>query len=1429
MLLVTALLTTAITVFAEKATEEKDYAGLVFINNQYNNIDYKITASYTDAIRQEVGDSVEIEEMYSEGFQNLSDLSIKESWLISNNIISRPFQLSNNNCIVSGYSNSTVCAKTDLYLMLYKSYYGIIESRPVILNYTSYRNGNYVNHLDGYEETETSIINANFPKGDYHVYVSPNVYELYLKSLMEKGYVSADDFNTENGALFINDYNALCELLPEEANVAWDNRLPYALNATGLLGYSHTYSNSDSIAIAENRPNYFKAEKLITIDAISIIADFVRASEKDMSELEASIVAYKYGINYLDKVSSEQKADIEFLIAKGILDFENPDEFTNLYGEFTYADAINIMYRVANPDARLNFSEITLTDSDSFWMEQGFYENKFTVNTVTQLPFVETITEEYWNELITTDENIQSTNNTSPNNTDEQNNDTFIDDILEGTVLDSVYAYADSNLNKYTVIKMFDASYSYYYKGIPIEELEESKDKPSEYVSFEKRQFKSINSDNPKAFIKITFSVEANDYNSAVLYVDNNITIDRAINNTDVIGYTTIVDGEEEITLISATTLRGSMSNISIIEDKVLLNNVTGTQAIILPEEGYALVGNRVIRSSTLMMTDTSDEVYYNLDIICVLLSNTYLSSLTERELFICQDLENETVTPVYGNLGNKLCDTYTIDVKGVSKEHVDDNTYYVEDVTFFNVDNIQEGLNILTRRFPVNVAGTEQYVTIIVEWEYVVPDDETLANTTDSLLDGSDTLTMNEVNEAIYTRPVDKSLQEWWDSNYSISNSLANFMYGTQGVEYVKSGYLVPNLTILRDSNVSDAAVSAIFTSNGFKLDTTGLEFCNSTTKWWETYYSANLMQDPYAKSLAIANRSCSLINATTMTDGKLYDNDYYVTKSGVVYANVRVNPRITYSAGKLTIATRRTTNSKKMAPNTEFNYNGNSWIFIGTDYSWETTYYVVQPNFIIDEFTALSYRNADEFGILPKYSDSAGQANDAKLKEAAHTRLKEAYAEYFPEIEPWLNYGRSENMFAANTTCINNYYKYLYGDAYYVSGSVLIDSAGNKIGLKQGVDYPSYNSKKIVCVPKFYIPADSYHFVSNEDATIMLNSTPATALSMNGVITTSITSSVIDSIIGRYTKTIPVNSLINGQRILIGDIMFTKTTDDSGKSILLSDPIQNQSLVSSLKFCEKEDELSIIKGSLFNGIMVDYNGYSYYLSNYIKYAGVGNISNPEDNLGILYRKSGNKYVYNTTTDSTNSTETSNPRAVCIAIQLDDGLLARPTNAKQNTYVLLMTSTVAADKTIDDIPFFTESLSYGDKTSEHITIQNSKFKPSMLYTQARDNFKTMMSQAIAGDVVTIIWMLLFYFAVYMAILPFIMYAILTKGYGRTLFVAVTLPTHKSKFAKNGIDLIKFFSFGIYNIDSEPTLARTFISSFVCFFISYAIVFWQPF
>ena len=333
---------------------------LVSLNNDNNSIDYKI-ATVSDADKLSAIGTTNVKLSVVEGKLNLSDLSKQESWLISHQILERPYYYDGTTCTLNNYDYSDYCPKTLLYTILYKSYYGIEQSRGLV-----------------FKKAESLNNDTKSVKFTY-AYTS-NAWELYLKKLLDMGFITKDEFNSENGVKFLADYQKISELQTTEANVSWDNAMSAALSKEkGVLGYSATYNKKGVLKL--KKPKYFNTEKMLTLEALQIIAQFMRSSEKDMSSLESSIVSYKYGINYINNVTDEERKDIEYLIAKGVLDFENPEEFLNLYGEFTYQDALNICYRVANPDARLDFSEITLTDSESFWMKNGYYANRITTKT----------------------------------------------------------------------------------------------------------------------------------------------------------------------------------------------------------------------------------------------------------------------------------------------------------------------------------------------------------------------------------------------------------------------------------------------------------------------------------------------------------------------------------------------------------------------------------------------------------------------------------------------------------------------------------------------------------------------------------------------------------------------------------------------------------------------------------------------------------------------------------------------------------------------------------------------------------------------------------------------------------------------------------------------------------------------------------------
>lgn len=1394
------------------------------VNNQYNGIDYKIDeiATVSDAEVDLPSNTIAVWQA-NIGSQNLADLDKEESWLINHDIISRPFELSNKICVLKNYDTDDSCPKTLLYSMLYRSYFGTIESRPLLFKDN---------------QNECSSIG---------IYYSNNVYELYLKELLDKGYVYDEELATANGTVFLEDYRKLSTLTRDDASVVWDNRLGCVESITpGALGSANYYNTTGYLA--EQIPSFFNDEYMFTKDAILIIADFVRSSEKDMSELEASIVSYKYGINYIRNVSNDEKIAIEFLIAKGILDYEHPEEFLNLYGEFTYKDAYKILYRVANTDARLDFSQITLTDSETFWQSNGYFADSISIQSGSSLPCAETITEDYWSAITQAAPNSIVPSDSTDDFTDP---DTYINDILGFGHLVKANA---SDMPIFTVVKMFNTAYSYQYKGIPIDSLESSDKRPPEFESYVTQSVTSLmNSTGTNSTVtmaRVVFNIEAKDYASAVLYVDNNITIDNAINADDVECFTTIDDDGKEITLISATTIQSGVTDLAIIEDKVLVNKVTGVSAIILPENGYALVGNRIVKSDTLLMTDTSDEVYYNLDIISCLLGNVYLSRLSRGNvLYVCSDIQNEVQVPVYSSTGSHLRDTYVANIDIVD-QNTDSMVTGLENSGFFNVDNLEIGTNTLTRAFPIFSGSEQQTVYVIVHWDYVIPDDEVLAreDISDFLEQtetaSNNTITIQKVNEIMYTRPNGNTdLQKWWDSNISISNSLANFMYGTNGVEYVKSGYLVPSIVILRPGNISDGNISQLFTSYGFKLDSIGLKYCGSTTAWWETYYSGSTMETDYLKALAVSNRGYEIINADEVADGAVYSNKFFVTQAGVIYENVRENDNVLYSKNRLTLQTRRVSGNVNVPQGTIFTYKDKQWVFEGTYLLNSGLYYCIQPAFEYTRFAPSEIVVDKDYGILPVYSDK-NTSNTHNVFNDCVNNLNDMYLEFF-SLEDYLytsfkgstagglHVSSSSDMYRASDTTVKTVYHQVFGKHWFVNNKQLTNG-NTTITLDSGKNYKNFRSDTIQAIPVFYLNTNDYYFYGTDGNYYMNAGSIVNALNTNGAYTVGISQSVRDSIIYANTSTVPINYLIEGQIVTIADINFKRiASSNKGNPIFVSEPITDVNLISVLRSnASDEDKLAAVKSYLFTGIQVNYNGQDYYLSNFIKDAYVGPLYNPDNVSGAMYSSNGKRggplCVYLDAVNAAQDASTMTPSSVCLAIQLEDGLFARPTTEKMNTYVALLYSSIMPNTAIDDIPFYTENLSFEDSVVQTVTVENSKFLPSEWFKHAKTNFKKMMHKAFAGDVITIIWMFIFYFAVYLSIMAWIMWAVLTEGYGRKLFETITLPAKPNGYVKHGFDLIKILTFGIYNIESEPSLGRTFISSFISFFVSYAIIMWRP-
>lgn len=245
--------------------------------------------------------------------------------------------------------------------------------------------GNIINYETDYKQIYF------VPGSDLLFYRTDDVIEMYLQSLWSKGLLSTD--KALRTVKFEDTF--IPYTVDGAAIAAWSGQAdPYVVNlsrakhirienvstvsSSDILGTNYSVRSSGS-SVTITRANmfnsntgYFVSEELSRMDVYRYIYTMVYANEKKLSDLERDIVSYKYGMEFDGIASSADIEVLKYLIAKGILNFEDSSELSNLYTAISWYDFIPILYRVANDNARLDFSVVQLTDSDQAWKANGF-------------------------------------------------------------------------------------------------------------------------------------------------------------------------------------------------------------------------------------------------------------------------------------------------------------------------------------------------------------------------------------------------------------------------------------------------------------------------------------------------------------------------------------------------------------------------------------------------------------------------------------------------------------------------------------------------------------------------------------------------------------------------------------------------------------------------------------------------------------------------------------------------------------------------------------------------------------------------------------------------------------------------------------------------------------------------------------------------
>lgn len=230
------------------------------------------------------------------------------------------------------------------------------------------------------------------PGADLLVYTTSDVPEVYIQAALSKGLLGfesklrTDEFNNEfvnwpasnpntkqswdkgSPTYVVNRSRNILKTVTKTEQVATQFVLGKCWNVS-WSGGTLTLSRNTPFA---NRSGYFTSETVSKMDAYRYIYHFVHANEKVLSDLERDIVNYKYGME-LDGITSEEDSDIiKYLIAKGIINYEITNEFMELSAPISWSEFITLLYRTANKEARLDFSQVQLTDSEAQWKAGGY-------------------------------------------------------------------------------------------------------------------------------------------------------------------------------------------------------------------------------------------------------------------------------------------------------------------------------------------------------------------------------------------------------------------------------------------------------------------------------------------------------------------------------------------------------------------------------------------------------------------------------------------------------------------------------------------------------------------------------------------------------------------------------------------------------------------------------------------------------------------------------------------------------------------------------------------------------------------------------------------------------------------------------------------------------------------------------------------------
>lgn len=1415
-LLLTTLCVTPI--FAETVT------GIDITNNTSIDSDYKVSEEQVKKIVSSLPITSVIKETLDTNAGREINVNNKElSYLIEHNIISRDNTITASadgfNITKRNINVDADMSKSDFLMGIYKSVYGAINSRPV---YHKCKSSREINGVKG-EVIETSSYRPKgydgdaksftFPEGDYDVYVSPNVKELYLHDLINKSIIQSNDI--------------LYDLNP--TGKPWNNTLSPSDGEQGMLGQGLNVTKSgDGLTINPIETNYFVNENVTTIEALKLVESILRLTEKDLSEREAKIISYKYGTSYLLELPKEVRGTIIYLIAMGVIDFENPGEYGNLYQELNSEFAYKLMYRLANKSGRKDFSKVVMTADDNYFMENGFVEQRVNIYNNFNRPMPETeevksvtTIDDYELDKIQTDiGNPETTNNSPSSSGDSANNGSvemtranvkpkapsFINKFLDKLGIETksrevMYAAPSDGGHEYKIVKVFQDTQNIRYKGVRICNLDAERQKPDK-----KDKFKEILKVDPKdSVITLTFQISAPSAVQAVASVDSRITItdDSAKNEGNVNTITQVTVNGEKISYISSKELKNKLSEIAVVNSKTLKNTKTGDMAVLLTDHKIALVGNSIIRSKGDMVRKINDIEYYNLDIVVPLMTNSYLSKIDPAKLYVTSKLPTEKILPVYGAGSTPIEFTPVVDSKAVLSG-ASTGPY------MFNCNLLTRGVSTLIRDFDIDRGGKKSTAKVIVDWNYAMPNDEDINKAVTKNTEGTFTV-KGAADYLIHRPPTSGASQDWWDNNIGISNALANAMYGSKNnnIQYVKSGFMVPNVYILTDDKEigEQDLVDQVFKEIRFPQGYRGKYMKNADGTDFVKY----LFNGDPAKNQLQGMRQFHVYRGEKSKECMSYDKRFVTTQTNAVYRAFDSDPRVTL-----------VTNGKKAGINIKARTDKLSTNDVGKKVKFNG------KNFYIDGYSGTK-KSGDYFRLIPtnaqkgtpKQKSGSWTLVNENGKDVIDSFVKENTKEVTNAALRWDKIPVANRTMRPPTTWVRGNAKTMKNE------QILIGNKIKKMTFEKdstGVSYKdlkkediSTRSGETFCYPTIYLKRTEFSVISTgkgQYELVLKKTNPY--LNQGNIFYSGLNNGLISALLDKDSSSVSYGDLPNGARVLIEDVMYTKTSDG-----LTSDPTTSMaSDLNTAVLSESEAVKNVILKS-FAATSLNYSGRAVPLQNYIKEATLGDLLDKNLASNVMFKKGSNvKFLRDKGGDIVNKTKGDVPSNVCINLVFDESVRFTQIDKNKGVYTLALNTDAYSNGYINDISYFYETLNLDGKDDLFIRLTEKTFKQLDRAGEFTHKFAEAYKDALVLDAHNMLRFVLTSLISYAIIMSWLAFAVVELNVGKNILLNV-----RDAFGKeNSFDLLRYLTFGTVSLDSDIKAYSLLLGDIGLFLLLYYVI-----